>query len=132
VSSDEQRRLLVTFIAAAQRGDLAALEDLFVSDIVSYSDGGGVVTAARLPLIGRTRVAKFIAAVFSHYWAGVTPVWIETNRQASVLVTRDGAILALATIDASAQGIGQIMWMMNPTKLAAISLSWQRSRDRLV
>jgi RNA polymerase sigma factor (sigma-70 family) len=38
VSSTEQRRLLETFIAAAQKGDLAALEGLFASDVVSYSD----------------------------------------------------------------------------------------------
>jgi len=47
-SSEEQRRLLEAFIDAAQRGDLAALEDLFAEDVVSYSDGGGIVrTAAR-------------------------------------------------------------------------------------
>src|SRR3954469_9639382 len=49
VSSTEQRRLLETFIAAAQKGDLATLEGLFASDVVSYSDGGGVVRAARTP-----------------------------------------------------------------------------------
>jgi RNA polymerase sigma-70 factor (ECF subfamily) len=46
VSSSEQRRLLDVFIAAARNGDLAALEGLFASDIVSCSDGGGVVRAA--------------------------------------------------------------------------------------
>lgn len=46
VSSAERRRLLDVFLAAAHKGDLAALEDLFASDIVSYSDGGGLVRAA--------------------------------------------------------------------------------------
>ena len=39
VSSAEQRRLLVAFIDAAQEGNLAALEELFISDAVSQSDG---------------------------------------------------------------------------------------------
>jgi RNA polymerase sigma-70 factor, ECF subfamily len=39
VSSTEQRRLLDAFIAAAQKGDVTALEGLFASDIVSRSDG---------------------------------------------------------------------------------------------
>src|SRR5919198_3428702 len=43
VSSDEQRRFLEAFIAAAQKGDMAALEGLFAEDVVSYSDGGGLV-----------------------------------------------------------------------------------------
>ena len=39
-SSTEQRRLLDAFIAAAQNGDVARLEGLFASDVVSTSDGG--------------------------------------------------------------------------------------------
>ena len=38
VSSAEQRRLLDAFIAAAQQGDCAALEELFASDVAAYSD----------------------------------------------------------------------------------------------
>jgi len=44
VSSDEQRRFLEAFIAAAQKGDLDGLEGLFVEDVVSYSDGGRPLT----------------------------------------------------------------------------------------
>jgi RNA polymerase sigma factor (sigma-70 family) len=42
VSSDEQRRFLEAFIGAAQKGDLAGLEDLFAEDVVAYSNGGGI------------------------------------------------------------------------------------------
>ena len=121
VSSAEQRRLLEAFIAAAQEGDLAALEGLFASDIVSYSDGGGFVRAARTPIAGRERVAKFIAGFASHFWTGVTVATVETNGQASILYSRAGLVVGLATIDASAEGIDQILWMMRPSKLAAIS-----------
>jgi DNA-directed RNA polymerase specialized sigma24 family protein len=121
-SSEEQRRLLEAFIGAAQKGDMVALEGLFAEDVVSYSDGGGIVrTAARAPMSGRERVAKFIAAFASHFWTGVTLARVETNGQASVLISRDGVAIAFATIDASAQGIDQIMWIMRPSKLAAIS-----------
>jgi RNA polymerase sigma-70 factor (TIGR02957 family) len=129
VSSDEQRRLLEAFIAAAQRGDMAALEGLFAEDVVSCSDGGGIVRAARVPVSGRKRVATFIAAVASHFWKGVTLAWVETNGQAAVLMSRDGVPVALATIDASAQGIDQIMWIMRPSKLAAILRSRQGLGD---
>jgi RNA polymerase sigma-70 factor (TIGR02957 family) len=130
VSSNEQRRFLEAFIGAAQKGDLAGLEGLFAQDVVSYSDGGGIVRAARVPVSGRERVAKFIAAFSSHYWTGMTLTWIETNGQVSVLMSRDDVPVALATIDASAQGIDQIMWIMRPSKLAAISKSGQGSDDR--
>src|SRR5690606_4065173 len=89
VARIEQQRLLGAFLAAAQNGDLAALEGLFAADVVSYSDGGGLVRAARSPVVGRERVAKFIAAVSPHFWAGVTVTTIEANGQASLLLVRD-------------------------------------------
>jgi RNA polymerase sigma-70 factor, ECF subfamily len=46
VSPFEHRRLLESFLVASQKGDLADLERLLASDVVSYSDGGGVVRAA--------------------------------------------------------------------------------------
>jgi hypothetical protein len=84
VSSAEPRRVLHTFIAAVRTGDLD-WKAFSASDIVSYSDGGGVVRAAQKPVLGRDRVAKFIAAVSSHFWNGVTLSWIEANGQPSKL-----------------------------------------------
>jgi predicted RNA polymerase sigma factor len=42
VSSGEHRRLLEAFVAAAQKGEIAALERLFAEDRICYSDGGGL------------------------------------------------------------------------------------------
>ncbi|HEX6503043.1 MAG TPA: RNA polymerase sigma-70 factor [Terriglobales bacterium] len=129
VSSGEQRRLLEAFIAAAQKADMAALEGLFAEDVASYSDGGGLVRAAGVPVTGRERVATFIAAISKWCWKGVTLDWVETNGQAAVLVSRNGPPFAL-TLDASEQGIDQIMWILRPSKLAAISKLGQRMADR--
>ena len=128
VGANEQRRFLEAFIAAAQKGDMAALEGLFAEDVVSYSDGGGLVRAAGVPVSGRNRVATFIASISKWCWKGVTLNWVETNGQSAVLVLRDGVPFGL-TIDASAQGIKEIMWFLRPSKLAAISKSRQRSSD---
>jgi Sigma-70, region 4 len=128
VSAVEQNRLLQAFIAAAQTGDLAGLENLLAEQVVSYADGGGLVRAARSPVMGRERVAKFIAAVAPHFWKGVTLAPVEANGQAAVLISRDGAVVALATVNASAQGIEEILWMMRPSKLAAISSPGIRTR----
>jgi len=123
VAAGEQERLLHAFIAAAQEGEIGALEALLAADVVSYSDGGGVARAARVPVAGRERVASFVASFASHFWTGVTLAWRETNGQASVLVSRESKAIVLATVDASAEGIGRIMWVMNPAKLSAFQQS---------
>src|SRR5246127_793751 len=122
-SLHERRRLLEAFIGAAQKGDMAELERLFAEDVVSYADGGGIVRAARVPVSGRERVAKFIAAFSSHFWKGVTLSWIDANGQASILMSRNGEPSGLVSIDASEQGIDQIIWIMRPSKLSAIAKS---------
>jgi RNA polymerase sigma-70 factor (TIGR02957 family) len=121
VTKAEQRRLLDAFLAAAQTGDLEELEHLFAEDVVSYSDGGGVVRASKFPVVGRERVAKFIRAFHTHFWEGVTTSPAETNGQPSVLLAKDGVTFAVVTVVAGAQGIDQVLWMMNPGKLAAVS-----------
>jgi RNA polymerase sigma-70 factor (TIGR02957 family) len=123
VSADEQRRLLVAFVDAAQRGDLAALEALLAADAVHYSDGGGRARAARAPIAGRKAVARVIASFASHFWSGVTLTWLEANGRPAVLLVREGAAIALVTIDASAQGIDRALWVLNPDKLSAV---WPR------
>jgi hypothetical protein len=111
-------------------GDLASLEGLLASDVVSYSDGGGLVRAAQKPVMGRDRVAKFIAAFSSHYWTGMNISFVDANGQACMLMSRESEVVALASIDASEDGIDQIMWIMRPSKLAGISLVRRGLTDR--
>lgn len=120
VNSTEQQRFLDAFIGAAQKGDVASLEGLFAPDVVSMSDGGGFVRAAGIPIAGRERVAKFIASVAAPFWCGVTLTKVQANGEACLLMSRDGVVVALVTVAASADGIDRIMWMMRPSKLAAL------------
>jgi RNA polymerase sigma-70 factor, ECF subfamily len=121
VSSSDQRRLLEAFVAAAQTGEITTLEALFAEDVVSLADGGGSLRASRVPVLGRSRVARFISGFAAFFWAGVTLTRVEANGQASVLISKDGVASALLTVNASDQGIDQLLWVMNPTKLAGFT-----------
>jgi hypothetical protein len=91
VSAVEQRRLLEAFLAAARAGDRATLERLFTADVVSVSDGGGIVRAARKPVAGSRRVARFMGAVSRWLWVDATITWVDANGRAALLIHRDGA-----------------------------------------
>ena len=123
VSDADQRRLLDAFIAAAQSGDLAQLEHLFAADVVSKADGGGFIRAARNPVVGRERVAKYIAAIAGWGFSGVTITVVQANGLASALMSRAGVVVMLFTIEASPEGIDQIMWVMRPSKLTGVAAS---------
>ena len=123
VSNDEQKRLLHAFVAAAQTGDLAALERLFAADVVSQADGGGFIRAAQKPVVGRVRVAKYIASVSEWGWTGVIATVIQANGMACAVLSRAGVVAMLVTIEASPEGIDQIMWVMRPSKLNGVAAS---------
>jgi len=63
--ADEAARdvLLERFLAAAEEGDLGALEELLAKDAVLYADGGGKVIAPQEPLFGAAVIARFMAGV---------------------------------------------------------------------
>jgi RNA polymerase sigma-70 factor (ECF subfamily) len=118
VAAAEQRRLLEAFLVAAQKGDVRDLERLFADDVVSYTDGNGAALAARIPVTGRSRVAKFVAAFSSHFWTGKRIGWIEVNGQPAAALTADGVVTTIVTVTAGEDGIHQLLWVMSPGKLA--------------
>ncbi|MEU9872832.1 MULTISPECIES: RNA polymerase sigma-70 factor [Actinomadura] len=122
VTGAEQRRLLTAFVAAARAGDMAALEELLAADAVSYSDGGGAVRASRFPVVGGVRVAKYVRAFANHFWDGVDVEWAIVNGQWAALLQRDGQTFTVLTVDGTDQGIGQVLWMMNPAKITAATV----------
>ena len=99
-----------------------------IVDVDSYADGGGALHVARLPVAGRDRVASYFASVGAFMDRGVTIEWIETNGQFSALVLLNGAVISLATVEASDEGIFRVLLVMRPSKLSAISRSIEAKR----
>src|SRR5262245_5486398 len=57
---DRQRQLVERFLAATQRGDVAALANMLAQDVTITADSGGKVPSARKPLHGREMVANLL------------------------------------------------------------------------
>ena len=62
-SSENRQELLRRFVEAAYRGDMDGLLSLLSEDVAIYTDGGGEVRAARNPVFGRDKVARFILGI---------------------------------------------------------------------
>ena len=77
------------------------------------------VSRARKVVAGASRVAKFVAAFSSWYWDGVDVRWMTANGQPAAVLHCGDTLLGVVVVDASADGIEQVLWIMNPDKLAA-------------
>ncbi|MFC8516266.1 RNA polymerase sigma-70 factor [Streptomyces sp. NPDC057257] len=129
VGPDAHRRLMEVFLAAAQGGDLAVLEDVLTEDVVSYTDGGGIRGASRIPVVGRPHVSKYLAAFAPRFWPGKSVRWVEANGGPAALVLDGAQAVALLTVETSEHGIERLLWIMNPQKLAPYVASLAASSD---
>lgn len=121
----KRRALLDTFVTAARGGDLAGLERLFAEDVVSRADSGGVARpAARVPVVGRRKVARLLQAYATISWTGVTVRPLDVNGEVAFGLERHGQPFCVLTLTASDDGVDEILWQMNPAKLEPVRRSW--------
>ena len=63
VDRAQQEETLEKFMAAVTSGDIPALLEVLAPDVVLIADGGGLVPAARKPLVGSETVVAFLVRV---------------------------------------------------------------------
>ncbi|MFI6871480.1 RNA polymerase sigma-70 factor [Nocardia sp. NPDC050406] len=114
---ERARELLERFLAAARSGDLASLERLFAADIVSVADGGGKVTAARRPIEGRARVARYLVGLLAHDLPGLTITVEEVNGALAVVARVGDAPLLVAAVDIADGLVSAVRLVVNPDKM---------------
>ena len=120
-SSKEQRdRLARRFIAAAEEGDLGALESLLANDVILRGDGGGKVPAIARSLVGRSRVARTVVTwVRQRIKVPGTEVRpVEVNGQpGALLLDGAGKLVAVVALDIAGQQVRSVIGIANPDKL---------------
>lgn len=121
VTDAERERLLAAFIAAAQQGDLERLEAVLAEDVVALTDGGGVVLAARKPVVGRGSVARFLLGVLEKFASDLDNVPARYNGELAFVSLRGEQPVAVWTLDIAADGIRGFYNVMNPAKLSRIT-----------
>ncbi|MFJ9563934.1 RNA polymerase sigma-70 factor [Streptomyces fuscichromogenes] len=125
VDAVEHRRLLDAFVSAARTGDVASLEAVLAPHAVSLSDGNGVRGVARVPVLGRARVAN-LATATPRFWRDADLRPVQVNGRTSMMIHRAGTPATILTVAASAEGIHRVMWVFNPDKIAAFLSSRSR------
>jgi RNA polymerase sigma-70 factor (ECF subfamily) len=116
----DNERVAMQFMAAIGTGDMGQVERLLAEDAVFCSDGGGKVTAARKPIHGPSRIARFIEGALGKLPAGVQarPAWV--NGAPGVLLFTGGALYAAVAVEAEGGQVQRVYSVSNPDKLARL------------
>nr|WSW46900.1 RNA polymerase sigma-70 factor [Streptomyces sp. NBC_01001] len=104
--------LVEAFLTAAHDGDLARLEGMLTADVQYVADGGGIVGAARRPILGPDKVARFLVGALRKYAAGLPVSFAEVNGEPALIV--GGTVLQVEIEDGLVRGLRSVV---NPEKL---------------
>jgi RNA polymerase sigma-70 factor (ECF subfamily) len=118
-ASTAHEMLVERFLEAAGTGNVQALTDLFTEDVTSWSDGGGVVSAARKPIHGRAPVVRFLAGLRALAPDTLRLESLEVNGGPAVAAWLGPALLNAMVFEVSADSdhISRLWIVVNPTKL---------------
>jgi len=118
VDPAQWQELIARFLFAAREGDVAGLEELLAADVVSRSDGGGIVNAARRPVRGREKVARYVAGLVARFGQEAVPAFTEVNGVPAVTLTEDGRLTGVLVVHTDGARVTALDLVVNPAKLA--------------
>ncbi|WP_307845420.1 RNA polymerase sigma-70 factor [Planomonospora sp. ID67723] len=115
----EQRRTIVErFLWAAQSGDLKGLEKVLAADVVAWADGGGRVSAALRPVLGREKVIRYVAGVVAKFGEGVEARYVEANGQDAIVGLLGGQVVTVFVVEVADGMVVGLRSVLNPDKLS--------------
>jgi RNA polymerase sigma factor (sigma-70 family) len=117
VPRHEHDRVVRAFAAANRSGDLQRLIAVLDPAVVLYSDGGGVVSAARNPVRGVERVGRFLLGALLKR-PSVEALEQDTNDGLGLALWEEGRIVGLVTLEVLGEQITNVRMVLNPEKLS--------------
>ncbi|GAA1574148.1 RNA polymerase sigma-70 factor [Kribbella sancticallisti] len=117
VGRAEQQVVVERFLAAVRTGELQSLLDVLAPDVVLVADGGGVVTAVKVPVQGARKVANLLTTM--HKFAPgleLTVAWL--NGAPAIRVDPGGEFNTAISLVVEDGRISRVYAVSNPHKLA--------------
>ena len=118
-SIEENQRLLNAFLDACVRQDATTLKEILHRDVITYSDGGGKVAAAVVPLRGPDKIIAFLTNVLKNArdTFEVKPVVVNGSAGALLIDKATGRTDTICTLETDGQSIIALYFVRNPEKI---------------
>lgn len=116
----ERQKLLNAFLDACVRQDASTLKSILHEDVVMYTDGGGKVNAAVVPVHGPEKIINFLANVLKGALDAfeVRPVRVNGSAGALLINRANGKTDTVCTLETDGQRITGLFFVRNPDKIS--------------
>ena len=107
------------FFTACTTGDLQGLVSMLGEDAIAWADGGGKFAAARHPVTGSDKIARFVGSVVAKWVASGHVTMAPVNGATGLLFTAGGQLRAVLTVaaDPASGRVQRVFIQVNPDKL---------------
>jgi RNA polymerase sigma-70 factor (ECF subfamily) len=121
VERSEHEKVVERLARAMATGDLQALMDVLAPDVVSVADGGGKVRgAARRPIVGADKLARYLVGGLAKYGSGLNLSPMMVNGQPGLRAEVDGELVGAISVTVEDGRVSRIYSIANPEKLARL------------
>ncbi|MHC0431203.1 RNA polymerase sigma-70 factor [Streptomyces sp. O3] len=120
VSPRESQAAAESFQRALDTGDPQVLLDVLAPDVVLVSDGGGVKSAARHPVVGADKVTRMFLGGTSRFAGRVALEATTVNGDPAMFVRLDGELDGVAVMRVEDGLITRLYYVRNPEKLTRV------------
>ena len=122
-ATEEAERLVKEFLSAARSGEISELLALLTEDAVLYSDGGGKIRAALLPIYGPDKISRLFIGLRRLPSDGLPPPrFVTINGSPGVITAYADGSVNVMSFAFEGQRVKAIYIVRNPDKLAGIRL----------
>ncbi|MCM3658799.1 RNA polymerase sigma factor SigJ [Agromyces mediolanus] len=117
-SAEQHAAVVHAFLAAAATGELDALVRLLDPDARLVADGGGLVSAARRPVLGAEHVARYVLGIIEKRGAGLSISLRDSASGYVAVFAQDGVVDTVVSVEVREGRLSELWLVRNPEKLA--------------
>ena len=130
--SDARRRhdVAEAFVSACEGGGLSDVLALLSPDVTLVSDGGGKASAARRPVVGPDRVARFLLGLYRQVGSDAVGRLVDVNGEPGLVGYSDGEVVVVFVLHVEDDRVAGIQAVRNPDKLARLAAGVAARDDR--
>lgn len=122
---DDIEQLTELMLGAALNGDVETLKSFLATDVVHISDGGAHHRAARAPIVGPDRVARFFHNLAKRWEPGMELHIVRANGQPALYMTNNAEPYMLTVTNWVDGKVAASYAVRNPDKLVAFHRAWK-------
>ncbi|WP_227982330.1 RNA polymerase sigma factor SigJ [Nocardia spumae] len=121
-------RITEQFMAATTTGDVDGLLSMLAPDAMFIADSGGKALAARRPVVGAERVARYLLDLFRKSTPDLRIEMVNCNHAPALAVYREGRPAGVYLIEIADGKIATLYAIRNPDKLLTVAVPRRISR----